>query len=90
MMSEKKEGTRMWRAMPTTARCQHCFLCGWEPVKCFKQRSNVICFVFQNILKQAVLIVSKIHISMLLHRLSPGISFLNLVYLSVSPADLEI
>lgn len=29
----------------------------------FKQRSNVICFVFQNLLKPPVLAVSKIHIS---------------------------
>lgn len=37
--------------MPALARHPGCFLCVWEPVKGFKQRSDVICFAFQNLLK---------------------------------------
>lgn len=85
-----ESGTSAWKAMGALAKHQDFFLCGREPVKCFKQRNNVIYCVFQNLLKQSVLVFSKIHVSMSLHSLSPGISFLRRVYLSVSHEAFEV
>lgn len=85
-----ESGTSAWKAMLALAKRQDFFLCVREPLKCFKQRSNVIYFVFQNLLKQSVLVFSKMHISVSLHSLSPGISFLHRVYLSVSHEAFEV
>lgn len=83
-------GTSAWKAMLALAKHQDFFLCVREPMKCFKQRNNVIYFVFQNLLKQSVLVFSKIHISMSRHSLSPWTSFLHRVYLSVSHEAFEV
>lgn len=74
-MSEQKVGPERGRPCQLCQGVKVAFYVCWEPMKCFKQRSHVICFVFQKILKQSLLAVSKTLISMLFQACPLGFPF---------------
>lgn len=81
--------TRAWRAMPALSRHQDCFLCLWEPLKCFKQRKCDLLCVSKSFKMISTCSFSNTHFHTSAYPI-PRTFFLYRVYLSVSYDTFEV